>query len=334
MTTLREQAAKYIEHLKTRRRNPAKPNTLTAYGSYIEQWILPEMGDLPLESIENGVMKKFVTVLAEADLSASTIIGIANVAKGIIGSAQDENGNELYPRKWNNEFLDLPILNPDEQDAPIVSGKEITWALKRATGQYRALLMLLAGTGLRIGEARALKLRNDDGVGSFYLPDHAVVRIRVQLQDGVAISPKTRAAVRDVDLCPELNEALIKWTSNMRAGNFLFTQIRDTTKPARQITLWEEVCKKVGIPGFHSLRRFRVTHLRSNPMIPEDFRKYWIGHGKKDITDRYSQVQTNIELRREMAKKAGLGFKLVDINEVTSTEDIKDLPQESEPPRE
>ena len=38
--------------------------------------------------------------------------------------------------------------------------------------------------------------------------------------------------------------------------------------------------------------------------------RFWVGHAGKDITDRYSKLAENIELRKEWARRAGLGFEL------------------------
>jgi integrase len=71
-----------------------------------------------------------------------------------------------------------------------------------------------------------------------------------------------------------------------------------------------QVAEETGIPGFHSLRRWRVTWLRGK-QLPEDIIEYWIGHGgQKSITDRYSKLSQNKGLRKELAEKAGLGFSL------------------------
>ena len=70
------------------------------------------------------------------------------------------------------------------------------------------------------------------------------------------------------------------------------------------------MAKETGIPGFHSLRRYRVTHMRGK-QIPDDFIEYWIGHGgQKSITDLYSKLAQNTTLRKEWAEKAGLGFTI------------------------
>jgi integrase len=61
--------------------------------------------------------------------------------------------------------------------------------------------------------------------------------------------------------------------------------------------------------GFHSFRRFRVTHLRKN-RVPEDLLRFWIGHANKSVTDGYSMVKNDVAFRQMCAVNAGLGYEI------------------------
>ena len=62
--------------------------------------------------------------------------------------------------------------------------------------------------------------------------------------------------------------------------------------------------------AFHSFRRFRVMHLRKN-RVPWDLEKFWIGHANKDVTDKYAaQLKEDVDWRKDVAEKTGLGFAL------------------------
>lgn len=51
-------------------------------------------------------------------------------------------------------------------------------------------------------------------------------------------------------------------------------------------------------------------HLRKN-RVPWDLEKFWIGHANKDVTDKYaSQLKEDVEWRKDVAEKTGLGFAL------------------------
>src|ERR1019366_8175642 len=86
-----------------------------------------------------------------------SVVDIVAVAKIVVASARDDNGKRLYPREWNHEFIDLPIVKSKDQDTPTVEPGEVSGILLKAKGRYKALSALLAGTGLRIGEALAIR---------------------------------------------------------------------------------------------------------------------------------------------------------------------------------
>ena len=53
------------------------------------------------------------------------------------------HGEDLYPRKWNNEFIDLPEIR--DQRTPSFTGEELTQIVASAKGQFRLLYSLLGG---------------------------------------------------------------------------------------------------------------------------------------------------------------------------------------------
>jgi len=100
-----------------------------------------------------------------------------------------------------------------------------------------------------------------------------------------------------------MNQALIEFAKN-RTG-FLF----GNGKPMSAPHAYKYGLAETRIDGAHSLRRFRATRLEEIG-APEPLRKFWLGHAKKDITELYGRLSTNLALRREWAERAGLGFDL------------------------
>jgi integrase len=318
--TVNQQFEIYIEQIAARKRSPTKARTIDIYRSYWENWIRPQIGSIPVADVENGTMRKLVAHLAAAGLGPSTIAGIQQVVKGIVSSALDENGNELYPRKWNGEFIDAPIVDPKAQKAPILKAQEVATAISRADSQYGPLLALLAGSGLRINEALALKVGPQPS-GSYWDPGQAKIVVRAGLYQGKEQTPKTPAGVREVDLAPELNDYLMdEWKkpgSEMGTVNqSLF--INRNKKTLRLRTVYD-VAEKLGIPGFHSFRRFRMTHLE-NQGVPRGLMDFWMGHAGKDVHDRYVKLDKDIEARKGWASKIGLGFSLPCKSTISATE--------------
>ena len=45
--------------------------------------------------------------------------------------------------------------------------------------------------------------------------------------------------------------------------------------------------------------------------VPWDLEKFWIGHANKDVTDKYAtQLQEDVDWRKDVADRTGLGFAL------------------------
>jgi integrase len=62
--------------------------------------------------------------------------------------------------------------------------------------------------------------------------------------------------------------------------------------------------------GLHSFRRFRATHL-SKSRVPDDLKKFWMGHAKTNQTEEYVKLFDEVEYRRQVADSIGMGFDLL-----------------------
>ncbi len=144
-TTFRQQSAWWMNHAQTRKRSPIKPATAVGYQSYIDRWLNTNLGDMPLSEVDNKSLKEFVEKLSEANLAPKTIVEIVTVAKMVVASARNHNGKQLYPREWNHEYIDLPIVKSKDQDISTVNAEEVSDVISRAGGRYRMLYALLAG---------------------------------------------------------------------------------------------------------------------------------------------------------------------------------------------
>lgn len=302
--TFAQQSEKWLENGITRKRRPFRVHTVKTYRAALKK-VLPLIGRLPLEIIENGEVKKVGAKLT--GLSPATVKLYVDVIKEVVDSAVDSNGNALYPRKWNGEFLDLPVV--ETQKTPTVTPEEIEEAIRRAIQAGRigdaALYALLAGTGLRISEALAVMIGKDDGKGSFWVPESGILIIRQQRIVNAFTDTKTKAGVREVNLAPELNDFLKPVFSNFATVTGLLFPESESEYRTR--------LKEDGVDGgFHSMRRFRETFLEKQGTI-RMMMKFWTGHAAEDISERYIKFGPEIEARKQWAAKIGLGFKLPEI---------------------
>jgi integrase len=256
--------------------------------------------------IENGVAKAFLVGLNASSLAPATINSIFKVVKAVVASAVDLNGNELYPRVWNHDFIDLPTVDKSAQDTPTITREALQQAFRKAFGQDKPLYTLLASTGLRIGEALALKDGPGDGSSSYWDALTGILHVRTCLVDGkVQNTPKTQAGIRQVDLAPEVNDYLRQ--AGLPLTGFLFRN-RDGG-PVEIKTAYRHLEKAGILDGFHAFRRFRITHLEAQN-VPRGLAMYWTGHAEKDVHGSYIKIGQDLQTRKEWAVKAGIGFQL------------------------
>ena len=304
------QAESWLRHSQNRKRAPIKPATAAGYRSYLDKHLVPALGEMPLSNVDNKTVKGVVEKLTNAKLSPKTIVSIVEVVKLVVASAVNDNGEEVFPRKWNHEFMDLPIVKQKDQTAPAFSPAQVTSIIERAKGRYRVLYALLAGTGLRIGEALALRINDEEGTS--ISSDCRTLYVRKSIWRGSQQEPKTDNAIREVDLPAVLADVLKAFIGNRTSGYVFET---DSGRPLSSRNILRDSLDKILVKigskqdglAFHSFRRFRVTHLRDQS-VPEDILRFWIGHADKSVTDRYSKMKQRIDKRREWAEKAGVGF--------------------------
>jgi integrase len=255
------------------------------------------IGQQEIATFGNAQMRDFVAHLSEKKLAPKTITEVSNAVRQIISSVVDAEGDEVFPRKWNSEFIDAPIV--EKQNTPTVTSAEIEQAIAKASEVDAALYVLLAASGLRIGEALALRIGPSETSSCFY---NNVVIIRTSVWRRREQDPKTIAAHRTVELAGPAATYLAEF-ANGRNG-FAFG---NGTAPSE--SAFRDRLSDIGIQGFHAFRRWRTTWLRKN-RVQEDLIRWWLGHSAGSITDGYSKLSEDIDYRREVAEKVGIGFNL------------------------
>src|SRR5713226_3244334 len=150
--TFREQAAWWIEHVQQRKRKPVAPATVESWRGCLDTWILPNLGDVPLSNVGNLALKGLVEKMVKAGLSPKTVNTYTQVVKSVVASAVNEEGDQLFPRKWNHEFVDMPVVDKSKQNTPHFTSEVIAGILASTKGHKQMFGALLAGTGVRAGE--------------------------------------------------------------------------------------------------------------------------------------------------------------------------------------
>jgi integrase len=299
----KSQAQWFLENSANRRRHPVKPATVCTWRSCVAKWLEPNIGDLSLATINNATLKQLVSKMAEAGLSAQSIVTYVGLVKLVVASALDANGEELYPRKWNHDFIDLPVIA--NQHRPMFSNETVSSIVENSNGQPKVLYALLAGSGLRIGEALGVEVKHVSSAGR-------TLTINQSVWEGTVQSPKTPNAIRQVDLCTSL-ATLLRAHIGTRTSGFVFAN--RAGNPLAQSNVVRRSLHpllatiNVEKSGFHSFRRHRLTWLRKQ-RAPEDLIRFWMGHADQSVTDGYSKLSDDVIYRLNCCETASIGFAL------------------------
>jgi integrase len=307
--TFQEQSKIWLRELEERKRKPLAPASLRAFGIYVRK-LTPLIGDLPLADVNNRVAKQVVTTLCDQGLSPKTVNEVLATLKAIVASAVDPNtGKSLFPVEWNSKFIDAPTIGAQHQ--PCLTANELRVCIENAgSAQEKLFYCVLAGSGLRVSEALSIHVAGTPDQTSWD-HDNGSIRVRSSVyQDKEQLRLKTPSASRTVDLDPRLNSLIAQYVAahKIQPGAFLFQSRTGhsmylVTATARLAKHGE--CAK----GFHAFRRFRITYLRDFG-VREEIIRFWVGHSGKGVTDLYSKLAENAELRKQWASKCGLGFDL------------------------
>jgi len=313
--SFKEQAKIWLSDVQTRKRKPVKPATARGWQSYLDKWLNPAIGNMLIADANNSALREVVKRLDKAGLRPKSIRNIVQVLPMVVASAVDGNGEELYARRWNYEFADVPII--ERQRTPMFTGEEITRLVVKAEKQERLIYVLFAASGLRAGELFGLEVKHLNG---------NTITIAQSVWEGRVQTPKTVNAFRQVDLHPTVAVMLRDFVGERKQGYLFRTR---TGTPFLQSNFLRSslhpILEELGIEkhGFHGFRRFRVTHLESS-CVPPALVKYWTGHAKSSdgeivrqtVTDKYIKMGKDTKFRADVAERIGLGFELPKVETV------------------
>jgi integrase len=313
--TFSEQAGSWLDEVKIRKRKPVASSTIELWDGTLNNWLNPIIGSVPLSDVNNAVLKGLVAKMVAGGLSPKTIDNYVQVVKMVVASVVDKEGEQVHPRKWNHQFIDLPVVEKTKQNTPSFSTEVMSGLARWKYGRERMLFILCGSAGLRIGEALGLEI--DKHISSDFL----TLSIEQKARHGkIEKRLKTKSATRKVDLHPAIS-GLLRAFVGSRATGYLFRTrngkplgssniIRRHLHPALSRLGFINPFTGTSKAGNHAFRRFRNTHLRNRTDCPEGLQKFWMGHSDESMGDRYDKIKEDFAFRRMWSEKAGFGFDL------------------------
>jgi integrase len=237
---------------------PLRDSSRRAYDSYLRNHLLPAFGDKRLSAVTR------TQVLAlrrgvEAKLSPTTSRQVMALFAGIFADAVTDGLIAKTPCRDT-----VPPRPPREKVVPLTV-EEVEALVEAAPDRYRALIVLGAGCGLRLGEALGLKVTRVR-----FLERELDVVEQLSLIPGAPpklAPPKTRGSVRTVPLADVVSTALAEHLAAYPAGPDDLVFRSRTGGPIWANTfnnsVWQPLRRRAGLPGarFHDLRHFMASAL-------------------------------------------------------------------------
>ena len=301
--TVAEQVVRHISAL-----TGCEPGTLDQYRVYARELAGTILGSLPIDCATRDDVAGWIQEQESRGSSGKTIKNKQNLIASALARAVDD---ELLSRNVAHKHR---IAKTSGTEMVFLTPSEFLIVLARATPHYRPLLIALFGTGMRLGEATALR------VGEVSLdartPGVTIVRAWKKVKTGSRVGPpKTDRGRRTISLPREVVDVVRPLLVDKAPGDLVFVNMRGTRIMQSSLhELWTGWIKDVAYdprthtwvprerrlgkhPRIHDLR-----HSHASWMLAQGcslFRlQYRLGHESIQTTaDRYSHLQPDSGVR-------------------------------------
>lgn len=270
-----------------------KPNTVQSEGSRIRIHILPLLGDLALEDLDQLTLQTWVAGLLTGEpdpdrpgkwkrrpIAVKTVRNCHGLLHKILGAAVKQRLLRANPCTG----VQLPKLVPREMR--FLTEPEAGRLVAAVPMHWRPLVLLLLATGLRWGEAIGLAVKSIDVLAGRL----TVVRSMSEMADGELVfgTPKTHRGRRTVTFPPKtVGAALAGLVVDKDRDQLAFTAPNGGPVRTRNFRRgWVRWTEKAGLPGLriHDLRHTQAAWLISgNRPLSAISRR--LGHASIAVTD-------------------------------------------------
>jgi integrase/recombinase XerD len=194
-----------------------------------------------------------------------------------------------------NKYMDTPIVG-DDVNIPTLTREEVNRIVHATEGRERMLYILLAGTGMRIGEMMALNVEH-------IADQHTTVRVRHSVWRNHIGTPKLNS-VRDVDLASPVAALLGRFLEGRTSVPLFRTRTGKRESTRNALRSFHALLRRLGMSerGFHAFRRFRISTLRADGVpgkdgVPEHLINYWTGHKDQTMNGKYDYSSKTLASR-------------------------------------
>lgn len=233
---------------------PPRPLAESTKVLYEQQWRLhiePWLGNRPLNSLEQTDVRRFVADLKKAGVGPAMTDSTFRLLRALLGYAVQDRRLAYNPASG---VAPSPV---GRKEVRIVTPDEVERIADEVPVRYHALVLTLAWTGIRIGEAAALRIRNLNILNRQLHVVEAVSEIGGRRVEHPPKTRQLRAIKLPQFLAKELDRHLKTYTSGA-PDDLVF--LNENGGPVGQHAFrrtFQRACKRAGIvpvPRVHDLR--------------------------------------------------------------------------------
>ena len=269
-------------------------STRNTYAGYLRKWIVPRWNEHPVDTLKAGEVEVWLRSLPLARASCAKIRNLMSMLfnHGVRHGICDTNPIRLVRQGAKRKKVPL-VLTPDE----------VRRLIEALPLREKTLVLLAAGTGLRMSELFALKW------GDVHFDRNEISVIRsIVLQ---VVGPcKTEASQRPIPMDRFLAEALAIWREHSRyraPGDWVFASVKSRGRqPYWGQSLMRNIIRpvaiKLGISGRMGWHTFRHTYSTLLRAIGADIKvmQELLRHASARMTlDTYTQAITETKRKAQ-----------------------------------
>ncbi len=309
--TFAEYAEVWLRARKVRG-HPLQESTKRGYLIWLGKYVQPTFGEMPLDTITAADVVRWYEGLPHD--KGKTVRECYALAKAIMKSATAADG--VLPGAVNPFTIDGAgsIGKRADKRTEVIEDADLDLILATIRPEWRAMIALALGCGLRFGEIVALR-RSDVDLRA----RPPVVRVRRAVGTGPGgkryeKEPKSRAGIRDQRIPQGVGKVLTEHLRTYVAGRdgLLFPgPSGDWLQPTRFRDLvggWRDVREAVGRPiNFHDLRATGATRLAQKGAHVAEVQAF-LGDSSSQAAERYVRATQSRMDDLTAAAFAGLSF--------------------------
>ena len=265
-----------------------KPSTRDRYSGLMQKQVLPYLGTRRLGSITRLDVEAWLSQLVAEGTSPATAANAHRTLRLVLQGAV--NGNIIAA----NPARGVKAPKAPHKEMRFLTVDEVEAVAAAVPPRYRALILLLAWTGLRIGEAAALRMENLDLLRGHLKVTEAYAEVRGLLILGSTKNHEMRSVTLPPFLVAELRRHVEAFPPNVAGLVFTGKQGGAIRHSAFRYRVWLPAVQAAGIraprPRVHDLRHTSVALAIRAGAHPKEIQAR-AGHSSIVVTmDRYGHL--------------------------------------------